>query len=289
MKKLLITGGNGQLGNSLRKISKDYPDYKFCFTDYQELDITSQEAISNYLDTENFFAIINCAAYTAVDKAETEKDEAKLLNSLAPLYLAKESDKRGIGLIHISTDYVFGNTKNTPIHPQEKDTNPNSIYGQTKLEGEENIKQNHNQYIIIRTSWLYSEFGSNFVKTMIRLGKERESLNVVYDQVGSPTYAVDLAKAIMEFVNRLTPQTQKILHYANEGVCSWYDFAKKIMELENIDCKINPILSEEYPSPAPRPSYSVLDKQSTKDYLSISIPHWEDSLKNCLDQTKENK
>ncbi|MFA6199355.1 MAG: dTDP-4-dehydrorhamnose reductase [Bacteroidales bacterium] len=286
MKNILVTGGNGQLGSSLKVVSKDYSDYKLFFTDYEELDITSKEAISNYLDTQEFFAIINCAAYTAVDKAESDYDKAELLNSIAPKYLAIEAEKRGIGLIHISTDYVFGNTKNTPIQPLDKDTNPNSAYGKTKLEGEKNIQENVSSYIIIRTAWLYSEFGGNFVKTMIRLGKEKKSINVVYDQVGSPTFAYDLAISIMECLNHLTPETKIILHYTNEGVCSWYDFAKKIMELEGINCKVNPILSKEYPSPAPRPSYSVLEKQPIKDYLSIEIPHWEDSLKKCLRRLK---
>lgn len=286
MKNILVTGGNGQLGSSLKILSKNYPDYKFCFTDYEELDITSQEAISNYLDSDKFFAVINCAAYTAVDKAESDKDKARLFNSTAPKYLAIEAEKRGVGLIHISTDYVFGNTKNTPIQPLDKDTNPNSVYGQTKLEGENNIQKNISSYIIIRTAWLYSEFGCNFVKTMIRLGEEKESINVVYDQVGSPTYALDLAKAIMESLNHITPITKMILHYTNDGVCSWYDFAKKIMELKGINCKINPILTKQYPSPAPRPSYSVLDKQPIKNYLSIEIPHWEDSLKECLKKLK---
>ncbi|MDD2191188.1 MAG: dTDP-4-dehydrorhamnose reductase [Bacteroidales bacterium] len=282
MKTILVTGGNGQLGSSLKKIAKDYPDYQLEFTDYQDLDVTSQDDISNYLDTKPFFAIINCAAYTAVDKAETDIEKARELNSMAPLYLAIESEKRDMGLIHISTDYVFGNTKNTPIHPLDTDTVPSSIYGMTKLEGEENIKNSHSCYAIIRTAWLYSEFGTNFVKTMINVGGKSENVNVVYDQVGSPTYAVDLARAIMAMVGKLDSFTSETLHYTNEGVCSWYDFAKKIMELKKLKCTVNPIVSNQFPSPAPRPSYSVLDKQPIKDLLSITIPHWEDSLKECL-------
>lgn len=282
MKNILITGANGQLGSCLRRISNKFPEYGFCFTDYKELDICSKDQISQYLDQESFFAIINCAAYTAVDKAETEINLATLLNATAPKLLSIEASKRNISLIHISTDYVFDNTNSTPIEPLNQSTFPNSIYGKTKLEGEKNIQEFSSSYTIIRTAWLYSEFGNNFVKTMIRLGKERESLNVVYDQIGSPTYAMDLAKAIMLAVKKLTPQTKQVLHYSNEGVCSWYDFAKKIMEIENINCKVNPIRTKDYPAPAPRPSFSVLDKQSTKEYLQINIPHWEDSLKECL-------
>ncbi|MCK9163111.1 MAG: dTDP-4-dehydrorhamnose reductase [Bacteroidales bacterium] len=286
MKKILVTGGNGQLGNSLRKVSKDNADYEFVFTDYHHLDITSKEDISNFLEGKDFFAIINCAAYTAVDQAESDIEKARELNSMGPLNLAIESEKRGIGLIHISTDYVFGNTKNTPIHPLDTDTIPNSIYGMTKLEGEENIKHNHSSYIIIRTAWLYCEFGNNFVKSMLRIGNERESLNVVYDQVGSPTYAIDLANVIIRALDILKPMTKEVVHYTNEGVCSWYDFAKKIMEIRGINCVINPIVSQQYSAAAPRPSYSVLDKQPIKDLLLITIPHWEDSLKECLKRIK---
>ncbi|HHT03757.1 MAG TPA: dTDP-4-dehydrorhamnose reductase [Bacteroidales bacterium] len=283
MKTILVTGGNGQLGSSLKRIAKEYTeDYQLEFTDYHDLDITSQDDISNYLDTKPFFAIINCAAYTAVDKAETDIEKARELNSMAPLYLAIESEKREMGLIHISTDYVFDNTKNTPIHPLDTDTIPSSIYGMTKLEGEENIRNSHSCYAIIRTAWLYSEFGANFVKTMINVGGKSENVNVVYDQVGSPTYAVDLARAIMEMIGKLDSFTSETLHFTNEGVCSWYDFAKKIMELKKLKCTVSPIVSNQFPSPAPRPSYSVLDKQPIKDLLSITIPHWEDSLKECL-------
>ena len=287
MKKILVTGGNGQLGNSLRRISKDNTDYEFVFTDFHHLDITSQEALGSYLDShDGIYAIINCAAYTAVDQAETDIEKAREINSVGPLNLALETEKRDIGLIHISTDYVFDNSHNTPIHPLDTGTIPNSIYGITKLEGEENIKHNSTSYIIIRTAWLYSEYGNNFVKTMIRIGAERDSLNVVYDQIGSPTYAIDLAKAIIDALDYLQPDTEEVLHYTNEGVCSWYDFAKKIMELRNIECIINPIVSQQYSAAAPRPSYSVLDNQPIKDYLSITIPHWEDSLKECLKRIK---
>ncbi len=282
MKEILVTGAKGQLGSCLKDISVNYPNYKFYFTDYEELDICSEEGINSFLDKHNISSIINCAAYTAVDKAEEEQEKAYNLNANAPKLLSIQASKRNIHLIHISTDYVFDNSKNTPISPLDKATNPKSVYGKTKLEGEKNIQEYANTYTIIRTAWLYSEYGNNFVKTMMRLGKERESLNVVYDQIGSPTYARDLAKAIMEALLKSNSSTKEILHYSNEGVCSWYDFAKKIMELNNLSCKVNPILSKEYPTLAERPVYSVLDKGTTKKYLGVSIPHWEDSLKECL-------
>lgn len=282
MKEILVTGAKGQLGSCLKDIHLNYPSYKFYFTDYEELDICSEESINEFLDKHNISSIVNCAAYTAVDKAETEQEKAYNLNANAPKLLSIQASKRNIHLIHISTDYVFDNSKNTPISPLDKATNPKSVYGKTKLEGEKNIQAFANSYTIIRTAWLYSEYGNNFVKTMIRLGSERENLNVVYDQIGSPTYAKDLAKAIMEAIIKSNPSTKEILHYSNEGVCSWYDFAKKIMELKNLSCKVNPILSKDYPAPAERPVYSVLDKDSTKKYLGVSVPHWEDSLKECL-------
>lgn len=282
MKEILVTGADGQLGSCLKEIHSNYPEYVFHFTDYKELDICSQESISNLLGTHNIFAIINCAAYTAVDKAETEEEKAFNLNANAPKLLSIEASKRNIHLIHISTDYVFDNSNNTPISPINKATFPKSVYGKTKLEGEKYIQEFANSYTIIRTAWLYSEYGNNFIKTMIRLGSERENLNVVYDQIGSPTYAKDLAKVIMQAIIQSNSSTKEILHYSNEGVCSWYDFAKKIMELNGLSCKVNPILSKDYPAPAERPVYSVLDKDSTKKYLNISIPHWEDSLKECL-------
>lgn len=282
MKKILVTGANGQLGSALRKLHLEYSQYEFLFTDYKELDITSQSAINAFLDKENVWAIINCAAYTAVDKAESEQEKAHMLNSLAPLYLSMASKERKINLIHISTDYVFDGKKNTPLSPNDTCTFPVSVYGKTKLEGEKNIQSNAYSYIIIRTAWLYSEVGNNFVKTMMRLGSQKESLSVVYDQVGSPTYATDLACVILKALDKFSEPQKKVFHFTNEGVCSWYDFAKKVMELNGLKCKVNPILSSQYPTPAQRPSYSVLDKQPLKDFLQIEIPHWEDSLKECL-------
>lgn len=283
MKKVLITGGNGQLGSSLKSLSNFNANFKLIFTDVQELDITSEEKVSEFLDKDKYYAIINCAAYTAVDKAESDKDLACLLNTQAPKFLSIQASKRGIKLIHISTDYVFDGKKNTPLKPSDN-TLPNSIYGLTKLEGEKNIiKYCSSGFIIIRTSWLYSEFGNNFLNTMLRLGSEKETLDVVYDQVGTPTFARDLAKTIITSLEHIEEDTKRIFHFSNEGVCSWYDFARKIMSLSKLDCKINPILSTQYPTPAPRPSYSVLDKSDIKEFLNIEIPYWEDALIECIE------
>lgn len=283
MKKILVTGGNGQLGSSLKSLSNFNANFKLIFTDVQELDITSEEKVSEFLDKDKYYAIINCAAYTAVDKAESDKDLACLLNTQAPKFLSIQASKRGIKLIHISTDYVFDGKKNTPLKPSDN-TLPNSIYGLTKLEGEKNIiKYCSSGFIIIRTSWLYSEFGNNFLNTMLRLGSEKETLNVVYDQVGTPTFARDLAKTIITSLEHIQEDTKRIFHFSNEGVCSWYDFARKIMILSKLDCNINPILSTQYPTPAPRPSYSVLDKSDIKEFLNIEIPYWEDALIECIE------
>lgn len=283
MKKILVTGGNGQLGSSLKSLSNLNANFKLIFTDVQELDITSEEKVSEFLDKDKYYAIINCAAYTAVDKAESDKDLACLLNTQTPKFLSIQASKRGIKLIHISTDYVFDGKKNTPLKPSDN-TLPNSIYGLTKLEGEKNIiKYCSSGFIIIRTSWLYSEFGNNFLNTMLRLGSEKETLNVVYDQVGTPTFARDLAKTIITSLEHIQEDTKRIFHFSNEGVCSWYDFARKIMILSKLDCNINPILSTQYPTPAPRPSYSVLDKSDIKEFLKIEIPYWEDALIECIE------
>lgn len=282
MKKVIITGGKGQLAMSIKEVSTKFPDYQFFFADIEELDITNRKDISKYLDKEDYYAIINCAAYTQVDLAEQNQEMAYTLNSIAVSNLVEEANKRNIHIIHISTDYVFGSNQNTPYKPHDI-TQPKSIYGKTKLGGE-NYIINHSKsgYIIIRTSWLYSEFGNNFLKTMIRLGSQRESLRVIYDQIGTPTYGQDLGLTILSCLSKMEASTSKIFHYSNQGVCSWYDFAKKIMEIKNIQCKVIPILTSQYPSPAPRPYYSVMDKSEIRDFLQIEIPHWEDSLKVCI-------
>jgi dTDP-4-dehydrorhamnose reductase len=276
--KILVTGSNGQLGQSFRKISANY-EHEFVFTDVEELDITNEEQIDTYLGNKEFDCLINCAAYTAVDKAENDYDLALLLNTQAPYLLAKYTKKYKIRFIHISTDYVFDGKSSTPYTPQSV-PNPKSVYGNTKLQGEKKILRCNKSANIVRTSWLYSEFGNNFVKTMIKLGQTKSSINVVYDQIGTPTYATDLAEAIMKMLDRSS--LDSIYHFSNEGVCSWYDFAKKIMELNKLKCKVMPILSKDYPTVAKRPFYSVLDKSDIKESLHIEIPHWEDSLKKCL-------
>ncbi len=276
--KILVTGSNGQLGQSFRKISVNY-EHEFVFTDVEELDITNEEQIDNYLGNKDLDCLINCAAYTAVDKAENDYDLALLLNTQAPYLLAKYTKKYKIRFIHISTDYVFDGKSSTPYTPQSI-PNPKSVYGNTKLQGEKKILRCNKSANIVRTSWLYSEFGNNFVKTMIKLGQTKSSINVVYDQIGTPTYATDLAEAIMKMLDRSS--LDSIYHFSNEGVCSWYDFAKKIMELNKLKCKVMPILSKDYPTVAKRPFYSVLDKSDIKESLHIEIPHWEDSLKKCL-------
>ncbi len=280
---ILVTGADGQLGNSLRKISDDY-NHQFSFTDFEELDVTSEEEIDNYLKAGSFDFLINCAAYTAVDDAENNYDKALLLNATAPYLLAKYAKKYKTRFIHISTDYVFDGKNSTPYTPQSA-ANPKNVYGNTKLQGEKKVLRCNKDAKIIRTSWLYSEFGNNFVKTMLKLGATKSSINVVFDQIGSPTYATDLAKTIMKMVDHMP--IDSIFHFSNEGVCSWYDFARKIMEFSNLNCKVLPILSKDYPTLAKRPSYSVMDKYDIKLNLRIEIPHWEDSLKECLNSIKE--
>ncbi|MBO6118624.1 MAG: dTDP-4-dehydrorhamnose reductase [Bacteroidales bacterium] len=277
--KILITGSEGQLGNSFKKIADNY-EHDFTFTDIEELDVTSEEETDNYLKAGKFDFIINCAAYTAVDNAENDYDKAFALNTTAPYLLAKYSKKYKTRFIHISTDYVFDGKSSVPYTPQS-DTNPKSIYGTTKLQGEKKIQRTNKDAKIIRTSWLYSEFGNNFVKTMLKLGATKSSVNVVYDQIGTPTYATDLAKVIMKMTEHMPIDT--IFHFSNEGVCSWYDFAKKIMEIKGLKCKVQPILTKDYPTIAKRPAYSVLDKSDIKLNLRLEIPHWEDSLRECLE------
>jgi len=285
---ILVTGNNGQLGSELRVLSSNFPQHQFIFTDVDELDITKKKTIDVFFDKNEIDCVINCAAYTNVDKAEEEENLAKKVNVLAVKYLAQACAKHNAELMHISTDYVFDGNNHRPYRETDF-TNPQSIYGETKLEGEHMVEEFAKTAIIIRTSWLYSSFGHNFVKTMLKYGKERDELNVVYDQIGTPTYAANLALLILMNLDDLQwLQGTHIYHYSDEGVCSWFDFAKAIMELSNIDCKINAIESKDYPLPAARPFYSVLNKAKIKDGLEgIEIPHWMDSLKICLQKIKE--
>lgn len=269
----LVTGSNGQLGNCLRLLLGDNAVY----VDKDELDITDFDAVQKFCAGGKFATIINCAAYTAVDKAEDDEKIARLINAVGPANLAQT----GIPLVHISTDYVYDGTNCRPY--VETDTpNPRSAYGRTKLEGEKLVMQYASTCIIIRTAWLYSEFGHNFVKTMRRLGAERPTLNVVFDQCGTPTYAGDLAQAIVNILPQLTPETKEIFHFSNEGVCSWYDFAVEIMRLSNLPCQVMPIESKDYPTSAVRPHYSVLNKHKIKSTFGLSVNHWKESLITCL-------
>ena len=280
---ILVTGANGQLGNEMRIVSRNSQDH-YIFTDVAELDITNATAVTKMVNDNDIKAIINCAAYTNVDKAEDDYDFAELLNATAVKHLAQAIKKNDGILIHVSTDYVFGGTKNNTPCSEDEPANPTGVYGITKLHGEQSIIEVGCKHLIIRTAWLYSEFGKNFVKTMLNLTATKPNLNVVFDQVGSPTYAYDLAQAIFNIVeNRKYEGQEGIYHYSNEGVCSWYDFTKMIAEYAgHTDCDIQPCHSDEFPSKVVRPSYSVLDKTKIKKTFDIHIPYWTDSLKRCL-------
>ena len=280
---ILVTGANGQLGNEMRIVSRNSQDHYF-FTDVAELDITNAMAVEKMVNDNDIKAIINCAAYTNVDKAEDDYDFAELLNATAVKHLAQAIKKNDGILIHVSTDYVFGGTKNNTPCSEDEPANPTGVYGITKLHGEQSIIETGCKHLIIRTAWLYSEFGKNFVKTMLNLTATKPNLNVVFDQVGSPTYAYDLAQAIFNIVeNRKYKGQNGIFHYSNEGVCSWFDFTKMIAEYAgHTACDIQPCHSDEFPSKVVRPSYSVLDKTKIKKTFGIHVPYWTDSLKRCL-------
>ena len=277
---ILITGCNGQLGNEMQLLEKENPQHTYFNTDVAELDITDQMAIETFVNENQIDGIVNCAAYTAVDKAEDNEGLCTLLNAEAPAYLAAAIGQRGGWMIQISTDYVFDGTQHTP-YTEEADTCPNSVYGRTKLVGELNVQKFCAQSMIIRTAWLYSTFGNNFVKTMIRLGKEKPELGVIFDQIGTPTYARDLAVAIFAAINQgIVPG---IYHFSNEGVISWYDFTKAIHRIAGITtCHVRPLHTSEYPTPAKRPHYSVLDKTKIKQTYHIEVPYWEESLAECI-------
>lgn len=280
MKNILITGANGQLGNEMRVVSAEQEQLTYHFTDVAELDICDIEAIERYVVDHAIDCIVNCAAYTNVNKAEEDTVLCDKLNHLAPANLARVAAKHQIGLIHVSTDYVFNGEHYVP-YKEDEPTCPNSVYGATKLAGEQAILSIHPEAVVIRTAWLYSTFGNNFVKTMLRLGSEREELGVVFDQIGTPTYARDLARTIQHImVKGIVPG---IYHYSNEGVCSWYDFTKMIFALGGITtCQLKPLHTDEYPTPAARPHYSVLDKTKIKQTYGIDVPYWVDSLRECI-------
>lgn len=275
---ILVTGANGQLGNSIRKISASYPNNYF-FTDMPEVDITNLALLENLMKEKQIDAIINCAAYTAVDKAEDDVALATKINVDGPRNLAIAAKNANAKLVHVSTDYVFGGKAYLPLKESDP-TAPIGVYGRTKLAGEEAVKEVGCDAVVVRTAWLYSEFGGNFVKTMLRLGRERSELGVVYDQVGTPTYATDLAVALMELLTKGFSGFS-LYHYSNEGVISWYDFAKTIFDLSGINIKLNALESSEYPSKAERPAYSVLNKKKIRE-AGIKVPYWRDSLVECL-------
>ena len=282
---ILVTGCNGQLGNEIQLLEKDYGQHRFFNTDVAELDITNQLAVADFVGRNEIDGIINCAAYTAVDKAEDNKELCTTLNTVAPAYLAAAVEKRGGWIVQVSTDYVFNGKAHKPY--METDTpSPDSVYGSTKLAGELGVQKFCKRAMVIRTAWLYSTFGNNFVKTMIRLGKERAELGVVFDQIGTPTYAGDLAKAIMTAVEKgIKPG---VYHFSNEGVTSWYDFTKAIHRIAGITtCKVRPIHTSEYPTPANRPHFSVLDKTKIKETYDMEIPYWEESLHKCIEKLKD--
>ncbi|MDB9913114.1 dTDP-4-dehydrorhamnose reductase [Flavobacteriaceae bacterium] len=282
MNKILVTGVNGQLGSELRVLSKGHQQHTFFFTDVAQLDITNHESVKVYLIENKIDTIFNCAAYTAVDNAEDNFELSNKINHLAVHNFAVLAKQLNLKLIHISTDYVFDGEKNTP-YDEEDTPNPKSVYGDTKLAGENAIlKIAPKNTVIIRTSWVYSSFGNNFVKTMLRLSKDREVINVIADQVGTPTYAKNLAEAILILHVNLENNIPDIVHYSNEGVCSWYDFAKAIFELKAISIKLDTIESSDYPTKAKRPFYSVLNKSKIKSKYNVEVPYWRDSLKDCL-------
>lgn len=280
MKRILVTGANGQLGQSILEQSKNYKEIECFFVTRNELDITNEELINHYFEDKSFDFVVNCAAYTAVDKAEDDQENAYLVNAKATELLSKITHQKGIPFIHISTDYVFDGTEAQPRLETDQ-TNPIGVYGQTKLDGENLALENNPKTIILRTAWVYSRFGNNFVKTMLRLFNDKDSISVVADQIGSPTNAIDLADAILTIVSK-DDLTYGIFNYSNEGECSWFEFAQKIKEFSNSTIEINPVPTSAYPTKAKRPAYSLLDKSKINEVYQLDIPTWEDSLKEEL-------
>lgn len=282
--KILVTGANGQLGRSIRQLSAGHHELDFIFTDIDSLDICNRDAVLAFVETHPVDFMVNCAAYTAVDKAEEEVEQCRKINTEAVAYLGEAAQHIRARVLHISTDYVFDGNSCTPY--QECDpVSPVSVYGHTKLAGEKALSAICPDAIIVRTAWLYSEYGHNFMKTMLRLGAERPEIRVVNDQIGSPTYAGDLAKTILSLLEKEQQGKQHngIYHYTNEGVCSWYDFAHSIIRMTDLPAKVTPIPTREYPTAAKRPGYSVLSKEKIKREYQLEIPHWEDSLRRCLE------
>ena len=284
-KKIIVTGANGQLGREIRELAPGYPDFDFVFLTKEELPIQDAARILQFFEANRPIACINCAAYTAVDKAESEQELAYAVNGTATGLLAAACSSTGARLFHVSTDYVFDGLSATPLKEGDP-TDPINVYGASKLQGEQLALQLNKDTVIVRTSWVYSEFGNNFVKTMIRLMKERPSINVVNDQIGSPTYAADLALVLVQIATG-SPFVPGIYHYSNEGSLSWYDFAVAIKELTGSSCAVHPIPTTQFPTPAKRPHYSLLDKSLIKASYGISVPEWKESLVRCLERLKK--
>ena len=288
---ILVVGSNGQLGSEIKDVAVNYKDLNFFFKDLPELNICEDDALNTFILNQNIDVVINCAAYTAVDKAEENAEIAEQVNSLGVQNLVKALEKANGKLIHISTDYVFDGSNSEP-YKESDHVKPLGIYGKTKREGELFVINSTCDSIVIRTSWLYSSFGKNFVKTMYKLGSEKNSLNVISDQIGTPTYARDLAKVCLDILSSKTfekiSSNGKIYHFSNEGVASWYDFAKAIMELGSLDCKVNPIETKDYPTMAKRPYFSLLNKSKIKIDFNIKIPYWRYSLDKCIEKLKSN-
>ncbi len=282
MSNVLVTGSTGQLGSELKDLESKFLQYTFYFTDSKILDITNHVLVKEFIKKNSIDVIVNCAAYTAVDKAESELKLADAINHLAVKNFAEISKEMDIKMIHISTDYVFDGANHLP-YVESDSVNPQTVYGKTKLAGEEAMLQiNPANSIVIRTSWVYSSYGNNFVKTMLRLGKEKEELKIIFDQIGTPTYAKDLANVIIEVLPQIKNEKVEVYHYSNEGVCSWYDFAKAIFEIKEIPCNVKPIPTKSYPTPAKRPNYSLLNKAKIKQIYGLTIPYWRDSLRVAL-------
>lgn len=280
METILITGSKGQLGNEMQQAAKRFPAFRYIYTDVDELDICDKNALNDFVKTNDVNIIVNCAAYTAVDKAEDDVELCYKINRDAARNIGEVAQENKLKVLHVSTDYVFDGTNYLP-YTEDMPVCPSTVYGKSKLEGEQALLESCEHAVILRTSWLYSSFGNNFVKTMLKLGTERDSLNVIFDQVGTPTYAADLADSILNILSN-EAFVPGIYHFSDEGVCSWYDFTKTIHRIAGISCAVHPIETKDYPARTPRPHYSVLNKAKIKSTYGISIPHWEESLEKCI-------
>jgi len=280
MTTILITGSHGQLGNEMQQAAARFPAFRFIYTDVEDLDICDKAALDAFVKANAVNVIVNCAAYTAVDKAEDDVELCYKINAEAVRNIGEVAHQNGLKVVHVSTDYVFDGTNYVP-YSEDQAVSPNTVYGKSKLAGEQALMETCEQAVILRTAWLYSSFGNNFVKTMIKLGTERDSLNVIFDQIGTPTYAADLGDTILKILSHET-FTPGMYHFSDEGVCSWYDFTKTIHRIAGITCDVRPIETKDYPARTPRPHYSVLNKAKIKATYGITIPHWEESLERCM-------